>query len=98
MQEELDVQEELVKLLDYYKEQMKSGGCTMGAMLSLYGFLMENIDVVGTTKDFAEFFGIPESTVRSVIARKMIQKPTRRVFYPFHSFVKIAPRNWFKKK
>ena len=98
MDGEKEIQEELIRLLDYYKVQLKSGSCTMGAMLTFYEFLMENINVVGTVEDFARFYGIPESTIRSVISRKMIDKPKRRVFYPFHKFTKIVPRSWLKKK
>ena len=96
--EEIDVKQELLRLLDYYKTQLESGGCTMGAMLSFYQFLMEHINVVGTAEDFAKFYDIPESTIRSLLSRKMVQQPKRRVFYPFHEFTKIVPRKWLADK
>ena len=51
----------------------------------------------GTIKDFANFYGVPESVVRTKIARKMIDKPKRKVLYPFNKFIKIVPEKWHKK-
>ena len=98
MQDEVDIKEELLRLLDYYKEQLMCGGCTMNAMLTFYKFLVENIDVVGTVEDFAKFYGVSESKVRHTISRYMVEKPKRRVFYPFHPFTKIIPRKWLNKR
>lgn len=98
MQEEINVQEELVRLLDFYKEQIKSGKCTMSAMLSMYRILMENLDVEGTISDFAQFYGVSEESIRHVLSRYMVDKPKRRVFYKFHPFSKLVPRKWVSNK
>lgn len=95
---EINVQEELIRLLDYYKETLANGGCTIGAMESVYKTMLENLDVVGTVEDFAKFYGVSEDSVRHVINRYMVQKPTRRVFYPFHPFTKIIPHKWLKNR
>ena len=89
---EINVQEELIRLLDYYKETLANGGCTVGAMESVYKTMLENLDVVGTVEDFAKFYGVSEQNVRSVINRYSTDKPKRRVFYKFNSFTKIIPR------
>lgn len=70
----------------------------MEAMMSFYKFLIENIEVVGTVEDFAKFYGVSEDSVRHIISRYMVQKPKRRVFYPFHPFTKIIPSKWRKNK
>lgn len=98
MEKEIDVQQELVRVLDFYKEQIQSGKCTMNAMLSMYRLLMENMEVEGTVKDFAMFYGVSENNVRHVISRYMVKKPTRRVFYKFHEFLKIVPRKWLSNR
>lgn len=98
MQNEIDYQEELVRLLDFYKAQLQSGGCTLGAMMAFYEFLMQNLNLVGTVEDFAKFYGVSEDSVRHIISRYMVEKPKRRVFYPFHPFTKIVPRKWLNKK
>jgi len=95
---EVDVQAELLRLLDYYKETLENGGCTIGAMESFYKTMLQNIDVVGTVEDFAKFYGVSEQNVRSVINRYSTDKPKRRVFYKFHEFVKIIPKKWLARK
>lgn len=96
--EEIDVKKELLAVLDYYREQIATGKCTLGAMLTFYRILMENYDVVGTAEDFAKFFGVSEHNVRNVINRRLIAKPVRRVFYPFHAFLKIIPDKWLRNR
>lgn len=96
--QENEVRDELIRLLDYYKKQLQNGECTLNAMLTFYKLMTENLNVVGTAKDFAEFYGVSEDSVRHVINRYMVQKPTRRVFYPFHPFTKIIPHKWLKNK
>lgn len=92
--EQLDVRQELLTLLDYYREQIKNNQCTMDTMLAFYRILMENMNVVGTVEDFARFYGVSEANVRNVISRYMVKKPKRRVFYDFHEFLKIIPPKW----
>lgn len=96
--DENKVQDELIRLLDFYKEQLANGNCTLGAMESFYKTLMQNIDVVGTVEDFAKFYGVSEANVRSVINRYSTDKPKRRVFYRFNLFTKIIPKKWLANK
>lgn len=57
---------------------------------------MENLELYGTIEDMAKFYNVPESKVRNTINRKMIEKPKRRVYYRFLSFLKIVPEKWRK--
>lgn len=93
----MNAKEELIEMLDYYKFKVKRDGCTMDEIESATKLLQENVPMSGTIKDFADFYGVPESLVRTNIARKMIDKPKRRVMYSFHKFIKIAPEKWRKK-
>lgn len=54
----------------------------------------EDMDLLASIKDLANFFGVSEANVRSTINRKLIEKPRRRVYYRFQSFLKIAPERW----
>lgn len=84
-------------MLDYYKFKIKRDGCTMEEMNSAAKLMQEQLNITGTIKDFADFYGVPESVVRTNIARKMIDKPKRKVMYPFQKFIKITPEKWHKK-
>lgn len=89
----MDAKKELLEILDYYKYRVQNG-CTMDEIDSTLKMLENNMKVNGTIKDFADFYGVPESVVRTNIARKMIDKPKRKVLYPFHKFIKIVPEKW----
>jgi hypothetical protein len=59
--------------------------------------LEENLKIHGTISDFAKFYDKPENQIRATISRKLVEKPKRKVLYPFHKFAKIIPENWRKK-
>ena len=93
----MDAKDELIEILDYWKFKIKRNGCTMEEIESAANMIKENMRIDGTIKDFAEFYGVPESVVRTNIARKMLDKPKRKLLYPFNKFIKIAPEKWHKK-
>lgn len=90
----MDAKEELIEILDYYKFKLKRNGCTMAEINSTIKALENNMDIDGTISDFAKFYGVSESNVRATISRKLINKPKRKVLYPFHAFRRIIPENW----
>lgn len=92
----MDAKKELIEILDYYKFKLKSGSCTMSEISSALKALEENMNVNGTISDFARFYDKPESQVRAEIARKLIDKPQRKLMYPFHKFRKLVPESWKK--
>lgn len=91
----IDVKEELKTLLHYYEKRLDT--CTMEEIKSAHDMLISNMEIYGTIKDFAEFYGVSEANVRNTISRKMIAKPKRKVLYPFHLFQKIIPDKWRTK-
>ena len=84
--------------LDFYKYKINNDSCTMEEIKSVSEMLQKNLNVVGTVQDFAEFCEIPESHVRNIISRKVLDKPKRRVYYRFLPFIKNIPANILKKK
>ena len=88
----------LAEILDYYKYKLDNNLCTMEEMNSLAKTIQENMEIQGTISDFAQFYGQSESSIRATIARKLLAKPKRKVFYPFHTFTRIVPDKWHKKK
>ena len=94
----IDPKTELMRILEFYHYQLDNDNCKMGDIESLKKILMENMELSGTVEEFAQFYGTTESNVRNIINRKMVQKPKRRVYYPFHAFTKIVPTSLLKKK
>ena len=95
--EEIDAKKELLEVLDYYKFRVQNG-CTMAEINSTLKALENNMNIDGSISDFARFYGQSEKNVRTVINRKLIAKPTRKVLYPFHAFRKIVPDKWHKDR
>ena len=94
----MDAKELINLTLDFYKYKVNNGSCTMEDLNSVSEMLQENLDVIGTVEDFSRFCDIPENQVRTIISRKVIDKPKRRVFYRFLPFIKNVPRNVLRKK
>lgn len=72
--------------------------CTPEELRSLERMTENNLELNGTISDFAKFYGVSESNIRVTINRKLMAKPKRMVFYPFHKFRKIIPDSWRKVK
>lgn len=94
----MDSKKYLTEILDYYKYKLQNNLCTMDEIDSLAKTIEQNMQINGTISDFAKFFDVPEVTVRTNINRKMLDKPKRKVFYPFAKFLKIVPEKWLTKK
>lgn len=87
----------LKEILEFYIYKLKAGKCTQQEAESAVKVLQENMPIDGTISDFANFYGVSESNVRAVIARKLFAKPKRVLLYPFHKFMQIIPESWRKK-
>lgn len=84
----------LSEILGYIKYKLDNDLCTPEEIESVSRMVQENLELHGTIEDIAKFYGVPESKVRNTINRKMIEKPKRRVYYRFLSFMKIVPKKW----
>jgi len=92
-------EKELINLtLDFYKYKVNSDSCTMEELRQASEMLQRGINCIGTVEDFSKFCDIPESHVRNIISRKVLDKPKRRVYYKFLPFLKNIPANILKKK
>lgn len=94
----MDAKKELLEIIGFYKYKIENNLCTPEEIESTSKLLQENLDIYGTAEDFANFFGVSETQIRSAINRKLIDKPKRRVYYRFISFLKVAPRSWREKR
>lgn len=93
----MDAKQILSEMLAYYKYKVDNDLCTMAEIESAQKALTENMEIYGTIEDLAKFYGVSTGNVRATISRKLLAKPIRRVFYPFHKFLKIVPSKWRKR-
>lgn len=84
----------LAEFLGFLKYKVDHDLLTMEEVESLAKAIEENVTILGTTDDFARYYGQSKTNVSSVINRRMIQKPTRKVYYSFKAFRKIIPDKW----
>lgn len=94
----MDAKKYLSEILSFYKYKIDKNLCTPEEMESVAKILDENMKMYGTIEDFAKFYNVSEGNVRATINRKLLAKPKRRVYYPFHEFRKIIPESWRKDK
>lgn len=88
----------LSEILGYYKYKVDNNLCTQEEIKNAEKALMENMEVYGSIKDFAEYFDKPEVNIRVAINQKLIAKPKRVVLYPFHQLLKVVPDKWRKRQ
>lgn len=81
----------LLDFVDYFRYKVENDLLTMEEFEAIFKMIAKELPLVGTTDDFARFYGRPKTNVSSVINRRMIKKPVRRVFYSFNEFQKIVP-------
>lgn len=90
----IDTRKYLIETLEYYIHKLKNDSCTMDEINSVAKAIEQTMPVQGTIRDFAEFYGRPESQVRVNIFRKVLSKPARVVLYPFNAFHKAVSDKW----
>ena len=93
----MDEKEVIRQTLKFWLFKLDDNSCTMEEIRSL-SKAAENLNVIGTAEDFSKFCDKPEVEVRKVINRKVLDKPKRRVYYKFQSFIKNVPSKWLKDK
>lgn len=86
----------LADFLGFLKYKIESGSLTMEEQQALLGIIERSVPVRGTCEDFAGYYGQSPVNIRSVINRKLLSKPLRRVTYPFLEFNRVAPEKWKK--
>lgn len=84
----------LAEMLGFLKFKVETGWFTLEETTLLCGLFADSVPVYATVDDIARFYGRSETAVRSVIHRKMLTKPRRRVLYDFREFQRVAPDKW----
>lgn len=92
------VKEILSDFFGYLKYKVDNDRFTLEEEQALIRLIENNIPLVGTSEDFAKYYNQPQVNVRSVITRRMLEKPKRMVVRSFSSFCKIIPSSWRKRR
>lgn len=86
----------VIEFLDFLKYKVENDLLSKDDIDSIARAITQDLKIVATIDDLAAFYGQPNGNVRSLICRRMIQKPQRRVYYSFNAFSKIVPEKWKK--
>ena len=86
------------EVLDFLKFKVNSNSCTPDELRNISDLLTERLDTIGTVEEISEFFNVPQQNLRTMINRKVSDKPKRRVYYRFMSIMKNIPEKWLKHK
>ena len=88
------MQKILLEFIDYLKYKIENKKFTLIELEGLHNFLLNTFDVKATIEELADYYNKDKARVRTEIARKMLSKPTRRVYYNFKEFNDIIPSSW----
>lgn len=91
---QIAVRKILSDCLGFLKYKVDNNKLTLDEEQAFVKLIEENIPVSGTSRDFAEYYKQSPINVRCVISRKMLDKPVRKVLYPFLSFARKIPSSW----
>ena len=78
----------------YLQYKLENDLFTLDEMVAIRSLFYDRIHLMGTSEDFARYYGKPAVNVRVVINRKLLSKPTRKVLYPFKEFSAVVPDTW----
>lgn len=84
----------LLEFIDFIRYKVENDLLTMREVEGAARLIEEHLPLLGTAEDFAKFYNQPKTNISSVINRRMIQKPIRRVFHSFNAFRKVIPKSW----
>ena len=84
----------LSDFLGFLRYKVDNDKLTLEEEQAIVRIIEENLPLSGTSEDFARYYKQSPVNVRSVINRKMIDKPRRMVAYSFLKFSRIVPEKW----
>lgn len=88
----------LSEFLSYLRYKVDNDLLTMEEVESIARLVEGSLVLLGTADDFARFYGQSRTNISSVINRRLMSKPVRRVYYSFNAFSKIIPERWRNHK
>lgn len=74
--------------------KIKDGTVTIEDVRSMFEIVMSSTGARASIKEIARYYGKSEVNVRSVIKRRVLGKPVRRVYYDFSEVCRKVPESW----
>lgn len=85
----------VLEFLEFIKYKVENDKLSMRDVKAVARMFEENLTMTATLDELSDYYGKNKEAVRSVIKRRMFQKPIRNVvLYPFHVFRKLVPSSW----
>lgn len=84
----------LSDFLGFLKYKVDNDKLTLEEEQAFVKLIEDNLPISGTSEDFAKYYRQSPVNVRSVINRKMMDKPRRMVMFSFLKFSRIIPEKW----
>ena len=85
----------LSEFLGFLKYKVDHDLLTLDEVESIVSVIRRDIEISGTSDDFARHYGQSPVNVRSILTRKYLGRPRRKVLYSFNKFFGIIPERWF---
>lgn len=84
----------LSDFLGFLKYKVDHDLLTLDEVEQIANVLLRDIEIGGTSEDFAKHYKQSPVNVRSVLTRKYIGRPKRKVIYSFNKFRGLVPNRW----
>lgn len=78
--------------------KIKDGTVTAGDVRTMFDTLSSTVGVDASIREVARHFNQSEVNVRSLIKRRIVGKPRRRVYYDFREVCRKVPASWHGKR
>lgn len=84
----------LSDFLGFLRYKVDNDKLTLEEEQAFVKLIEDNLPISGTSDDFAKYYRQSPVNVRSVINRKMMERPRRMVMFSFLKFSRIIPDKW----
>lgn len=82
--------------LGMISHKVRNGSVTLTDIRTMFDTLCSGLGIDASIREVAGYYNKPEVNVRSIIKRKVLSKPKRRVYYNFTEICRKVPRLWRK--
>lgn len=96
--EEQTMRDLLCECACFIGRKIKDGTVTASDVRTMFDTLSSTCGVDASIREIARHFGQSEVNVRSLIKRRILGKPRRRVYYDFNEVCRKVPSSWLAKR
>ena len=92
--EEQTMREVVGDCFGFIGHKIKDGTVTVDDVRSMFETVISSTGAKASIKEIASYYNKSEVNVRSVIKRRVLGKPRRRVYYDFSEVCRKVPASW----